>query len=101
MVPLHEGNKDQFKSSSQLFKFSTIENQEKYTEFLIRSECIVSPKIYYHTECTIQCNNKISSSVKISVMSDWYHLEYCQETFNDTSSTIEEDIFKINNRQNK
>lgn len=92
MLPLHEGDKNQFQSRIM----SSIENQKEYNELLSRLESIASPKIYYHTECRIQFNNKISSSAKISVKSDWHHhREYHQEAFNEICSIIEEDI--INN----
>lgn len=69
MFSLHEGDKNQFQSRIM----SSIENQEEYNELLSKLENISGPKIYYHTACRIQFNNKISSSAKISVKSDWHH----------------------------
>lgn len=91
MLPLHETDTNQFKSSV----LSNIGGHEEFPELLNKLAKISGPKISYHTECRVNFNNKLSSSKKPFSKSHWhFHREYHQLAFNEISGIIEEDVIK-------
>ena len=60
MLLLHETEKEHFKSGFA----PIIKGREEYQELLNRLENVSGSKIYYHAECRVNFNNKISSFSK-------------------------------------
>lgn len=91
MLPLHETHKQKFES----YIILNVKDNEEHKKLLNSSKNFSGPKIYYHNECRVNFNNKISLSEKPSNKSDWHNYrDYHQIVFEEVSSIIEEDVMK-------
>lgn len=91
MLPLHAADVKQFKDSVK----PNIESHKKFTDFSNKLDNFSVSKIYYHTECRVDFNNKLSSLKATPSKTEWhYHREYDQTVFNEISTIIKEDVIK-------
>nr|XP_046473659.1 uncharacterized protein LOC124214934 isoform X3 [Neodiprion pinetum] len=91
MLPLHAADVQQFKDSVK----PNIESHKEFTDFSNKLDNFSGSKIYYHTECRVDFNNKLSSLKATPSKKEWhYHREYHQTVFNEISTIIKEDVIK-------
>ncbi|KAK9872735.1 hypothetical protein WA026_019516 [Henosepilachna vigintioctopunctata] len=75
MLPLHAADVQQFKDSVK----PNIESHKEFTDFSNKLDNFSGSKIYYHTECRVDFNNKLSSLKATPSKKEWhYHREYHQ-----------------------
>lgn len=89
--PLHETDKEKFKSSI----IQILTDREEYQELFNRLANINGTKIYYHNICKLDFNNKITLFSNKYIGSTWHgHRKYHQIVFDEVSTFIRKNVIE-------
>lgn len=89
--PLHESDTESLKSSI----IDSVKDREEHKDLYQRLINYHAPKIYYHTVCRVDFNNKIKLSTKQTVESSWHERRHChQRAFERIRQYIQENVIE-------